>query len=103
MPYKEGRYPDSFSSRVDNSDKLYHNTNTILNTPLMFFKKYCENYGIQTELTIKPSGIKITFIKKVQGSVKKRSITISNEEFLDVRKMVEVNNVLMEFCNDFSF
>lgn len=47
---------------------------------LMNIKAMADQNGLQVEMIFKPSEVKIRFIKKIDKSVKKREVTLTNEE-----------------------
>lgn len=47
---------------------------------LMNIKAMADQNGLQVEMIFKPTEVKIRFIKKIDKSVKKREVTLTNEE-----------------------
>lgn len=61
-------------------DKPYDPGIQFQTATLAMIKNLADQNGIQIEFTFKPTEFKMRFIKKIGSSVKKRDITLSNDE-----------------------
>lgn len=63
---------------------------------LFILKHIAEGYGVQIEVTIKPNGVKLCFIKKYDDkSVRKRQIELTDGEYNFINQ--KIMGVLQEF------
>lgn len=60
--------------------KIYYPGREFVVATLMDIKSMADRNGLQIEMIFKPTEVKIRFIKKIDKSVKKREVTLTNDE-----------------------